>query len=921
MAPVFGMGETAEQVPVRRVGSAGPPTAPDQGDMSSSHSWRGQSQPPVGVRAQQALNWARDEDVDRRRDFHREAREASAWVEDQLKDGRWGDNTRRILMDASDALRTHETFEGYHYKSFMNLEVFDPETMPKYKERLPYREDVPISLGNYGPGGRKSKILPVPGRDHPRPWSDVNDMWKSDREAALAFSPTLDAARSACLTALAHDEDTLWARRPSDNLPAADNLAFFENYYYASCINNEWGGQQGWVHWETSADGTSEVRRLYTGEVMQNGNTSFALERGARRAGIQTALRVFPNVENQRVLEATQGMLILPPVESAESDLIQDLEDIKREAGMGNSRPIDIPALPAGQMAATQDKMDPQGYTANMAQFWKIVRENMQRARADLMAGSGGRGPRAPLDRPASRHFALPPQSLFGAYVWRGVNSKNQVQQDMWRQMRGLKRLFDRESNIAPRQLITEMEQWYLNGIVENGQAPNLMRERDREPETGHPRGLETIEMEWIRFLLNQSMNADMVNDLEPRTTLFTLFAERLSRIFNDPADTLFPTRDTFVSIEELIAHMAKMTGPVKKVVFYPYDVKMWLERLAIQGRCRYTEDWRTYGRVQRPILTHFPENLIIWQPPTNADVNFDHHPEDMIFAPRFDDQREWDDIVHQDPQVLDANIANYFHCLAYRWGHSMRLLKRKATRGNPTTNPPRPRGSWLAEQPLEFVQMQHTLNSLEANFRDRMGWDDNDPDDADGVRATLASRRPLDTIYSTPLAEVVQRTLNRPWPPPDNEQITAQDALQTIRDGIIDECVRADTMLFPGRSTDYRDPDAIRTRESLWDWAKPGVRGESKRFFNLDRWPLQLQSDDTQRRIMSDVDIDQQQIWDAYLEDPTPWTYYRPKARPYADERVKFRSGHRIFPIGDTARQKEVVKNQVLAMVGQCKN
>lgn len=819
-------------------------------------------------------------------------------------------------MAARDALQVHKTFEGYHYKTFMNLAVFNPETLPKYKARLPYREELARCLGNYGPGSKKTRILPRPGRDQPRPWSAVNDMWVSDREAALDFNPTLNVALPSCITALARDEDAMWARGPFDNHPGPNNLAFFENKYYEDCVNHEGVGLQGWVRWEASADGTSWVRRLYNAEAPRNDNKSFAAERGTRRAGLQAALRQFLNEENRRVVEATHGMLILPP---AEAD-IPDPEVIKREAGIGNGRPIDIPALALSQMRATEDKLDPQGYTANMAQFWRIVREKMQKARADLMENSGGRGLRAPLGRSASHRFALPPNSLFGAYVWRGVNAEDHIQQDMFRHMRGLKRLFDRESNIAPRQLITEMEQWYQNGFTGNGQVPSLMRERDREAENGHLRGLEMIEMEWIRSLLNQSMNADMVNDLEPRTTLFILFAERLGRIFNDPGDTLFPTRDTSVSIENLIDHMAKMTGPVKKVIFYPYDVKMWLERLAIQGRCRYTEDFRTYGLVQRPILTHFPENLVIWHLRTDFEVDFDKHPEDMIFAPRFDDQREWQDIIHHDAQVLDANVANYFHCLAYRWGHAMRLLKRKATRGNPAANPPRPRGSWLVERSLEFARMQRTLNSLEANFRDQMGWDVNDPDRADGTRATLASRRPIDTINNSPLVEVIQRTLSRPWPPPNNEQTTTEDALQIIRDGIIDECVRADSMLFPGRSTNYRNPNAIRTRESIWDWAKPNVRGELKQFFSLDRWPLQLQSSETQRRIMSDVDIDQQQIWDAYLEDPTPWTYYRPKARPYSDERVKFRSGHRIFPIGDTARQKEVVKNRVMAMVGQCK-
>lgn len=875
--------------------------------MSASHRWRGQSQPPVGVRAQQILNWARDEDVDRRRDFRREWREAWAWVGDQLSKGELGDNTRRVLLDAKGALQVHETFEDYHYRRFASLKVFDPATLPRYEARLHYREEHPIQLGTWGPGSRAPTARDQPGRGQNRPWTEVNNMWRTEGERELGLDPSLDAQQPAHLEALAKAEDALWRRQPDDGDPGADNLAVRESNSYRGCVGVDDVGLEGWTHLERSADGASWVRRLWDGSALQNTGGCFAAERGARRAGLQAALRQFSSAENRAAAAAGRGMLVLPPEEAD----VPDPEDVRREAGIGDGRPIEILSLPANQMQTTQGKMDPQGYTANMAQFWRGVRDRMEEARELYMASDGpARGPTAELDNGDQVSYnpgaPLPPNSIFGPYVWRGVSPDTEFNQDMLRQMRGLRRLFDRERSIAPRQLMTEMDRWYRSGYTKGPRPKGLDDPRHSHPTSSTVRGLDQIEMEWIRFLLNQSMTPGMADDLQPRTTLFIKFAERLNRIFTDPGDALFQTRDASVTIEELISHMAKMKGPVEKVVFYPYDVKLWLERLHVQGRCRYTEDWREHGRVQRPLLNHFPEHLILWRDRADAEVDFDAYPEDMIYSPRFDDLRTWHDVVHTEPQALDEKVAHYFHCLAYRWGTAACALERRERRpadGGEAT--------WLTQPPLAFGRMQEALSRFERHFRDATGWDAND----EGARA-----RPMGAVENSPLVEVMQRTLGRPWGAPGAERVRTDAALRAIRDGIIDECARNDSMLFRGRSADYADPDAPRTRESVWGWAGPAARGEARRFFGLDRWPPQLQGEDARRRAAADADADPQQAWDAYLEDPTPWTYHRPKARPYSDSGVKFNAGHRVFPIGDTARQKEVVKNKIVKLVRSSK-
>lgn len=878
-------------------GSVPPPPRPDPQDMMNSHDWRHQRQPPIGARVQQILNWAQDEDVDRRRDFAREAEMAEAWVDEKLRDRdslNLGPATVAGLRKCKTALMTHRLFQDYHQKRFLPTRVFNPNAMEPFRERLRYDYERPIHLPFTSPAIRAQQYLPLKPKPRGRDWPAllVNQMWRTDEEAGLKFTPTLPASRIDGLVALATDENALWG--PVDKNAAKptrdNNLSFRENWFYEECIAHDNVGYEGWVHPELNSQGRLARRRLWSGDLPQNDAQGFAAERGSRRAGLQAALRQLQNAENQLV--CADGRMVTLPAEPL------NREGLRKKAGIGSGRPLPLAQLPANQMQKTDGKADPQGFISNMAQFWTWFRGHMEQARGQVIMDQEHSGPENDTCALEDGHRSagkdpsvLPPRSLWVPYVWRGVKAEKQINQDLLRKMRNLKKLFDREKRIAPRQLLANMESWYQEGLTD-GQRPRLNEDRDTRMHNNQRvvRGLDEVELEWIRFLLNHSMSPQMLADLEPRTTLFIAFAERLARIFNDHSDTLFDSQTTSVSIEDLIDHMAKLDGPCKKTKFYPYDVKMWLGRLAAQGRCTYTEDWRTYGRVSRPRLDCHPEDLIVWKERGDREVNFDKYPEDMIYAPRFTDCRTWLEYIaersaFQLPQ-LDANVVQYFRCLAYRWGYAVRMLQRDEEK------------HWHSSGAVPTIREMHdTLDDFRGRFvaLTESDWDEDD----------------------SPLQDVWRKTLNKG----DDEAITQSEALAAIRKGIIDECVKNNNMLYPGRTADYTDPNAARFREPVWDWAQPSVRGKVKKFFSLDRWPLQLQTKDTQQRIASDADVDPEQLWDPILEDPTPWTYYRPKARPYSDEKVKFRPGHRIYPIGDSRRQREVVKNQVMAMVGQCKH
>jgi len=152
---------------------------------------------------------------------------------------------------------------------------------------------------------------------------------------------------------------------------------------------------------------------------------------------------------------------------------------------------------------------------------------------------------------------------------------------------------------------------------------------------------------------------------------------------------------------------------------------------------------------------------------------------------------------------------------------------------------------------------------------------------------------------------------------PEAEEQAMEAVALGIIRHRIIQENHRNLSMLGRGRDVACKRPDSstssARVRDHNWDWASVEVRGKARRFFSLDRWPLELQSEEARGRIRRDDDVDPKMVFDAAAEDPIPGECFRPKFRRYGeDERLRHRPGPAVYPIGDTPLQKRVVRNML---------
>lgn len=874
-------------------GSVPNPLQPSASDGERSFTWRGQPQPPLAARLRAIMVFLDEGDVDREMQWNQQITEIQEFLE-SLERGEgpvMGPESALLVQQALHKIQAHRLFEATHYGPNTPNRIITADTIRAPEPRLKYNGKLPLILGR----DRKDneRLQPEDFPTHPRAEMVVNDQWLTEIEKQAGLTEEKRADRQA---GLSRDEEEWW-RLGLNQLPAANNAALSQEQTFEQCIASDGVGFQGWIDSRLAGDG-SLSRELFNGDRLGDGKGCFARERAVRRAGLQAALRQFSSNEN-RVANTPWRRVRLPLT-------AEEVAIMRRNTGAGPGRKYELPKLQPHQLQQTDGKNDPQGFTANMAKFWADRTRDMVAAR-EAVVGRLGFGPTtnpAPGQFGARPPSVLPPTSLWGAYVDSGLSAENEYHRQMLKEMRTTRKLFERELKIAPRALLSYMNTLYDKGLkgeiasyqpdgaqqLRNPQALDI-RDLDRINGQIVSKDLDKMEIYWIRFLLTQSITPEMTQELEPRAALFVLFADKLSRIFNDVSDPLFPDNNTRVSVEDLLDYIHdRADGPVQRIRFYAHDVQMWLERLHSQGRCRYREDWRCYGWVMRPIPTCHPEQLVRWTVPLNAwELRPNERVEDAVIAPRFDRLRSWKSLVKRGLQngQLDQRVQDYFLVLAYRWGCYMRKL---AGQGGLEEQ-------WKAQAATPSIEMSRAINEYKNEFDRITQWND-------------ASNNPLVRLVKATLPERA-----------NDNTLTAEQSLQLVRDNIIKEAVQNDSVLWPARSANnYLDPLDEKVRPKVWGWARPEVRGKVKRFFSVNRWPVQLQTERRQGIITRDEELDGDQLWDPTLEDPTPSKYYRPKARPYVDEKVRFKAGHRNFLIGDTPRQKQVVIDRMFAQMGRGK-
>ncbi|KAL8395561.1 hypothetical protein RB595_003166 [Gaeumannomyces hyphopodioides] len=596
---------------------------------------------------------------------------------------------------------------------------------------------------------------------------------------------------------------------------------------------------------------------------------SYATVRGLRRAGLQMCLSQLDSSENSTV--QTVWSRVVPPAKAS------DLLIMQRSASRIQFTPIAIPR----EKAKGRD-VGGSPYTRRMHHYWRVFDTWWDEARKSTEESHGSSSVLAEEGTLARARqglwVALPRPRV--AYVNHGLPSAAEHAHQMLKVCKAVSALMNRTFMVAPRQLIMRCVE--LRDLGEEGGEPaaEVLRWRNVDRlENGRLRLLNETELGFLRLLTQPSVNRGMIRQLGVQAPLYLVFADRLQRILDDLSpEGLFPTDETEVSVDGLLSEMHKGTmGVNQKIHFSVHDACCWLDRLSEEGRIHFRRDLEEYGYVSRPFTDLHPEMLVVLPPVSRQSEGAgagEVNEFDAVGAPRPSELKTWNDLAAEATPEPDPAVYNFFGALSYRLGYTCAVLEKRVA--NAKTLGPANMSKALAE------------------------WED-----------TVDNWREV-TGYPPTLASVCAKIGDgKPGAP----KLDDAAALKRVRAKVLEEAERNANTLYPTRWLQATAADgsdvSVPIREPLWDWGQPEIRGRARRYFSLDRYPLELQTPERQAELRSGLEVDEELLWDPCAADPTKPEWLMRKATRFGQSKEVYKRGPAIF-YGDTVLQKEAIVSHI---------
>ncbi|KAK4039852.1 hypothetical protein C8A01DRAFT_46748 [Parachaetomium inaequale] len=838
-------------------------------DWEADSWYKGRLQPPLAARLDTVVKFLAEEDVDRCMDWETKLEKIVSYLEwlahdddmDQLEAA--SPRTQAMFNDAVTKAKAHVLFEKHHYDP-TPLEITKPRKNPLRSTRLNWMingQDWPLPSRNPAPD--RSNLLPRPIPS--RPPNPVNDM--------LVTRPVDRRLQEK----LVEDEEEWWQRVADadlEDIPSdaeddleRDNLAYIEDESFNTFSRD---GQTGWIRTDPSTGETT----LPDGAELSPGNPhSWATERGARRAGLQQMLRAFPtnrppNTPRRRLVFPTPAAKLRKACESADGPQWTP------------------PSLNASELPPAE-QLETMPNTVSYRERLKNIKKMRELARL-----------RVEDENASNPRWVTLPRNVAngGPFVWRMVDPATQASQDLLKKCRTAVKVLEAASRRVPRPLLEAVLGLVQRGVrgefLDSSVPDGVALAGDEWEQVGHetlPRYLDPEEIEWLKFLAGECVNdKNWTGRFVPDTPrdkyrLFLLFATKVQKLLDDKnPQGLFSQHNANVEVEDLLKaiNAGKDSSAVTKHEFQPYDACSWLDRMKQSGHVRFHLDPACYGIVGRPVAEYFPEHRVLW--------------------PAKDDSRErpsyylgyisdWGSIIREgeEPDINPGStIWNFFLSLAFRLGYTIAMLEQEQA------------ASRTQQQPVPTRHLRNSINK----------W-------------ARASAR-------------LQTT--------DREPTAGELAL--LRTRLIDELHENKIMLAPGRKHHYLDRNGTRhtalVRDHNWDWASlavrggggqpsppskdktkpPGAKPRRHQFWSVNRWPIDTDhlSERAERAVKTDADLNPAMTYDPAAADPTDPRYMRPKLKPYRHEKVVYRPGPAVYPVGDTRLQRGVLRERMVEMVGR---
>jgi hypothetical protein len=548
-------------------------------------SWyKGSRQPPLAARLETVVNFLAEEDVDRCLNWEAKFEEVISylkWLADeddrhQLENA--GPRTQAMFNDAVNKAKAHVLFEEHHYNP-TPFEITRPRKNPVRSTRLNWMvdgQDWPLPSRTSLPDRRTL----LPRSITARPTGPVNKM-------------LVDKPDDGPLQEQFVEDEKKWWRRIAgaylDRLPAdaenrqeRGNLAYVEDQSFQSFSS---GDNAGWIRSDPSTGQTP----LPDGTALDPGSPrSWAMERGARRAGLQQLLRALPTNPTTDELNTPWRRLILPVPAAT----------LRKACESADGPQWTPPSLDRAQLPE-QVELDPMACTVNyrdrLRQI-KITRELALMQVEDEHKGEGkgeGDGRCGPVTLPRNLINGGP---IVGGMLHAEAGGRRHLLRRCHSAVEMLKAAYRR----VPRPLLKAVLRLVGEGKEGDARVPEGVSLRgDEWEQVGRerlPKLVDLDEVNWLVFLTSGCVNGKnwsrrfIPDTPRDKYRLFLIFANKVQKLLEDRnPDGLFSRHDTQVKVEDLLAaiNAGKDSSAVIKHEFQPHDACCWLDRMHKSGHVR----------------------------------------------------------------------------------------------------------------------------------------------------------------------------------------------------------------------------------------------------------------------------------------------------------------------------------------------
>ncbi|KAM0284238.1 hypothetical protein ACHAQH_002027 [Verticillium albo-atrum] len=819
---------------------------PDDLKMVSYCGWRIHSPKIMLIRIK---NFLADEDLDRTLHWKSQFGEILIYLRhlrDNVYTGQdWGYDLNEVIC----MVKTHWVYEQHHYGEPELILNFKPGEHPKRLELPPNASSIIIADKEKQFEPVKPRYLQhrVPESVHdvdfqiPAPllrsrfltWfrEDLTRLWHFDDPAKPLIAGIGSGARGDSMYQYGYNPDFNSAEVADNRFVKCMSLGTAETARTLREESNFYLAHQDFV---VGKDGTlwpdgHAVRR-------------FADFRGAKRAALQQCIEHFGTIDDGNAgadANTTHFRKLVLPTPWRERERIK--ADAQKIVAFP---PLSLKEPPAGE------KIDPFGYV-----YWhdQMLRNHEERARNAIPRTQRDHAERFDPEKVA----VLPSWNFMGPFKPTFVPRHVDIEYAKAKRFRNMITKVELANRRAPRKLLRDILENFRRGTALEKPAPDVWDELERQskelPQGESYRAISPDDHHWMEFIAGPSTNDQMLKkkDLKYWNWYFKLFCERLQMLLDDPwKGALFAKAGQYKTVAKIRAAINSFaaSNTLKESLYTDDDTRFYCEYLATRGRLSrmpaHDEETILYGR---PKLTHHPElRISFYVPPLHLNPLIPSRPEQELPAPH-GPLLDWKAAIVANLPLIASSIDQpgpsredrvslAYRTLAYRLGRWTEALEKHVE---------------MAYAELEAQGADQGFSLPVDRYRVQI-------DDLHGVwRQEVESQHqePGAAVSYASVARAAEPGVKRDWEAWGKET-WHPEAIEAVRTGLIRELSEGGNMLWPVRPRwegEEGKETMTLTRENIWDFGREGVRGGNlvkKQFFSVNKWPLHLQSEATQRKI-----------------------------------------------------------------------